>query len=473
MRNNKNNINLNVGNITLNLENIISFFRDLIGHFTDKEKILTLRFRNITLSLLILILSLANITLCFSNYNNTSALDYSSNVGIGFTFNPTLSVNISFNDLIIPNLAPGTTSDSNSINVSIATNAAYGYTLSANVGDDIYNNSNLTHSNNTDVFSSIATNADLASLDDSDESNIWGYSTKLPDETVWSNYNGLPSYIDGEAQLIDTNRPVRDTISFRIAAKASPTQVSGEYANIINFVAVAKPNPQSITDLEYLQDFATISDTDLNNVKESMLLEHNYILKDQRDEQEYTVAKLADNKIWMTKNLNLAGDTILSPDDTDFEPSYILPTTRGWTTANNNLKLVMPESSTNGFSSNNYAYVYNTNNDTSDCSAPGCYSYYSWDTVTLGSGRQIGTDNQNAPYSICPKGWHLPSTYNGVDDSTDFRALMIAYGGSESTQIYDSSIYGKISVGTTPNFLLAHFYYCQDTRTQPGACIFC
>lgn len=48
-----------------------------------------------------------------------------------FTFKPTLSVNISPSDLVISNLAPGTTDDSNSINVSVVTNAAYGYNLSA------------------------------------------------------------------------------------------------------------------------------------------------------------------------------------------------------------------------------------------------------------------------------------------------------------------------------------------------------
>ena len=140
----------------------------LTSHFADKQKILTLRFRNITLASIIIMLSFTNMTLCSSNIfnnSNVSALDYSSNVGVGFTFNPTLSISLSSNDLIIPNLVPGSTLDSNSINVSVATNAAYGYTLSANVGDDIHNNSNLTHTNNTSVFSSIATNADLASLD--------------------------------------------------------------------------------------------------------------------------------------------------------------------------------------------------------------------------------------------------------------------------------------------------------------------
>ena len=89
-----------------------------------------------------------------SNSNNVSALSYSSSVGVGFTFNPTLSVSISPSDLIIPSLTPGTTADSNNIIVSVATNAAYGYTLSAMMNG---NNNDLTHANGTNVFSGIAT----------------------------------------------------------------------------------------------------------------------------------------------------------------------------------------------------------------------------------------------------------------------------------------------------------------------------
>lgn len=106
--------------------------------------------------------------------NNTSALSYESSVGIGFTFNPTLSVSLSSNDLVIANLTPGSSNNSNSINVSVATNASYGYTLSANAS-----NENLVHSNNTNTFSGITTNADLPSLDDSEDNNIWGYTTSL------------------------------------------------------------------------------------------------------------------------------------------------------------------------------------------------------------------------------------------------------------------------------------------------------
>ena len=187
-------------------------------------------------------------------------------------------------------------------------------------------------------------------------------------------------------------------------------------------------------------------------------------LKDSRDGNTYTTALLADGKCWMVENLNLAGGTALSADDTDVTSAYI----SSFTTGNNLTKtgdtIVLPASSTSGFKSTNYSYVYNSTS--TDCSsATGCSGYYSWDAATLGSGRSISTDNTDAPYSICPKGWKLPTTYNGTNSTTDFRALMIAYGGSDSVQTYNSStsptgatMYGSIGPNTTPNFLLAGLY---------------
>ena len=60
-----------------------------------------------------------------------------------------------------------------------------------------------------------------------------------------------------------------------------------------------------------------------------------------------------------------------------------------------------------------------------------CYSYYSWDAATLGSGRSISTENTGAPYSLCPKGWRLPtsgSTENYAWKRGDFYHLATIYG---------------------------------------------
>ncbi len=409
MRNHKNNITSSARNITLNLQNITP-------HFTGKEKI-------ITLGLIIIMLSFANII-------NTSALNYQSTADIKFTFNPTLSINISPSNLIIDNLVPDTTADSNIINVSVATNASHGYTLSATVGDNLHNNSNLAHTNGTNAFSSIATNSSLPSLT---TNNTWGYSYKRSNDTNWNNYSGLSN--ETSKTLVSTDNQTAKPIDFKIAAKASNTQPSGAYTNTINFIAISKPIPKTIEDIVYMQTFSELAETDLQSVKDSMVEEHTYTLKDARDEQDYTIAKLKNGKIWMTKNLNLAGGIVITSELSDVPANYTLPTANGFQEGNR-----LPESSQTGFSDNVIAYVYNTGNNTDNCASPGCYSYYSWHAATAGSGVNIATANTDAPYSICPKGWRLPS-YNIF---------------SNFISVY-SNFYAEAGPGTIPNFLLAGY----------------
>ena len=180
-------------------------------------------------------------------------------------------------------------------------------------------------------------------------------------------------------------------------------------------------------------------------------------LPDARDNQEYTIAKLADGKYWMTTNLNLAGGTTLNASDSN------VPSDNYYT---------LPASSTSGFSSDTTACVYNSGNTTSTCTSPGCYSYYSWLAATAGgknsSGSSVTTNGYNAAYSICPKGWRLPtSTTSNARAITspnwktgDWYALATAYGANLESNYYESAatFYNNAGPGTTPNFLLAGYY---------------
>lgn len=264
MRNNKNNISCNVRNITLNLKNMTS-------HFTGKV-------RNITLALIIIILSFVNITLCFSNIfssNNVSALSYSSDVNIGFTFNPTISLSISPDNLTISDLIPGTAAESNTITVNVATNTAYGYHLTANVGSNTtnYNTTNLVHASS--ATSTLTSNATFASLaygssvanKDNLSTNTWGYSYSLDSGTTWKPYSGLPLYSDANhsAELISTYNPADSkSIDFKIAASTSNTQPSGEYTNIINFYAVTNSGPPLLYDLVEDMTKGTLAQNNVN-----------------------------------------------------------------------------------------------------------------------------------------------------------------------------------------------------------------
>ena len=223
----------------------------------------------------------------------------------------------------------------------------------------------------------------------------------------------------------------------------------------------------------YMQD---LSPSNAATIIANLDEEEPYYLRDRRDNQPYCVAKLKDGKLWMTENLNIAGGTALSSADTDFDSNYTLPTTNGWTVDDG--KLVLPASATKNsennnltdsteFGTDNYAYVFNSGNK-ENCGASSqntpCYSYYSWDTATLGSGRNIGTDNADADYSICPKGWKLPTSRTtsatNWQTESDFYALAHQYGldSTTSTRESDNGFYTQAGPGTTPDFLLAGDY---------------
>lgn len=210
-------------------------------------------------------------------------------------------------------------------------------------------------------------------------------------------------------------------------------------------------------------------------------------LYDARDNQAYRVAKLADNKYWMVENLNIAGGTALSSEDTDFDASYELPATDGWTVADG--KLVLPASAIKNvdnntltdntqFSIDNYAYVFNSGNK-ENCGLENqnipCYSYYSWDAATLGSGRALTAENTDADYSICPKGWRLLASGNSSNNEWkrgDFYVLATAYGANLESNYYENSsvtsanFYNNAGPNTTPDFLLAG--YCVGGSFYSG-----
>lgn len=117
-----------------------------------------------------------------------------------------------------------------------------------------YNTSDLVHANNNiaantsnvesqvpinNRFTSIATNASEETLT---TDNTWGYSTSADGGNNWSAYSGLSSSIN--KTILDTNNPAASsTIDFKVAARSAATQASGVYSNSITFYAVGKPKP--------------------------------------------------------------------------------------------------------------------------------------------------------------------------------------------------------------------------------------
>ena len=184
----------------------------------------------------------------------TSALTYQTTTDVEFTVNPSINVSLSSNDLLISDLTPGTSSDSNIITVNVSTNAGYGYYLAATAGASSGSTNLVNTVDSSRVFTNLSSNkASLSNFSD----NTWGYSYSTDNGTNWisgnndaatAGYNGLPlDNNDNGAtgiQLASTDSYVStNSIKFKIGAKASTTQSGGTYTNTVNFYAVANPEP--------------------------------------------------------------------------------------------------------------------------------------------------------------------------------------------------------------------------------------
>ena len=442
-------------------KNIILDLRNITPHFTGKAKIITLVFIIIMLG--------------FVNIINTSALSYQTETNINFTFNPTLSINISPSDLVIDNLTPGTTADSNNITVSVATNAAYGYTLSAIMNG---NNNDLTHANGTNTFSSIATDSSLPSLT---TDNTWGYSYKLSNDTNWNNYSGLST--ETSKILIDSNDQTTMPIDFKIAAKAASTQASGIYTGTINFTAVTKPTPMNLAESYFAagktrhNGYYTMQDmtSEICNNTEVIGEGSQTELIDLRDDKVYWATKLADGHCWMTQNLDLdlSHNRPLTSEDTDLNDSSLsgaysenyeydsITRTITWTPKNNTESSWA--NSNNAYSIDVGDWYWSGDSESTDCNflATACENfsrnplwqngahghlgnYYNWPAaIASDNSSSLNTDtlnniSSNPQNSICPKNWRLPTISNqgNIVGSTNefFRVsnLYNTYAGDKS-----------------------------------------
>ena len=175
-----------------------------------------------------------------------------------------------------------------------------------------------------------------------------------------------------------------------------------------------------------------------------------YNLIDARDGQTYTVAKLADGNLWLTKNLNYGSntDTLLTPYDTD------LPT---------NTSFKAPASTTD-FETTNSAETYISPKILTDSTYGGYYSY----AAAIASTNAYSVSGQNISTSICPKGWDLPtsSQYNNlrtVSGNTSYATMSVApysfiYAGYRNGTSFTNQT-STIRLWTSTNSSSGYAYY--------------
>ncbi|MDO4746985.1 MAG: FISUMP domain-containing protein [Candidatus Saccharibacteria bacterium] len=180
-----------------------------------------------------------------------------------------------------------------------------------------------------------------------------------------------------------------------------------------------------------------------------------YNLIDARDGQSYTVAKLADGELWLTKNLNYGNNTdvLLTPYDTDLPTGITFKapaSTTDFETTNSDATYVSPKILTD----NTYG------------------SYYSY-AAAIASTTAYST-SQNITTSICPKGWDLPTStqYNNlrtVSGNTTYAKMSAApysfiYAGYRNGTSFTSQT-SAIRLWTSTNYSASYAYYTTAYST--------
>ncbi len=244
-------------------------------------------------------------------------------------------------------------------------------------------------------------------------------------------------------------------------------------------VRCLRPAAKQITDLTYMQEFATLNDVDYAGVWNSMNEWDQYQLKDSRDNKSYWITKLGEGNIWMTQNLDFDiarkyyyhADTDIGYEDntTSWYPNaatFNLSSYSGnyftqWATTNDTTPLSMNpgySASTNWYWDNSawtagdteYNYLKGVTGNQfamSPYSSNGTHghvgNYYNWAAATATNNARTVAHMQNAKNSICPAGWRLPKYDSSLspDGSSDYTEI------SEAVQSVWDKYYGQ---GTVP-----------------------
>jgi len=263
------------------------------------------------------------------------------------------------------------------------------------------------------------------------ESNgYWGWERNKSEEL----YRGVPKYVPAGGRFENGIKNINDIsytwssmvgrkwvykkeeYAFHMLIHQDAHSVTPNYSlerySGFNVRCIARES-KTIGSLEYMQDMTPEHCTNSTEHQTATL-------KDKRDNETYTVAKLKDGKCWMTQNLRLRLSTgvTLVPQTSDV--SY------NWT----------PNRSTETTFSERWDQVSETARVVRsyyDVSRPNDGVYYNHIAATAESANNLNAEGQNASSSVCPKGWRLPRATRQHDSAdNEFYTLMINYLGSAS-----------------------------------------
>jgi uncharacterized protein (TIGR02145 family) len=223
---------------------------------------------------------------------------------------------------------------------------------------------------------------------------------------------------------------------------------SGVYQNSVLYTAVSVDPPLPTTHAR-VANGANFQDTTLDQSENCQALTvfngNNtgaiITMTDTRNDQQYRVARLADNKCWMMDNLKIAGVEInnITSDLPSDAVAFFLPAAVTSIPPDTSVSLYTGDPNAKNYCLKNYLGidVFDQVPDTKT----GCGYLYNFYTATATTASQDST-SRNSSGSICPKNWKLPTGYNNIAALNDY-ALLNGYmaGGSMANQNYSFGTY--------------------------------
>lgn len=427
----------------------------------------------------------------------------------------------------MPSTTNGSFSSSNNLNIGVNLSGAGGYVLGIkssnpnNDGTKLFNTQD-----NTKYFSSISAPTSLSDFSASTAAgasynNKWGYLPSMYNSSPNTDYRPAPS-TTGDILDSTFGTDESNTYTISIGARANINTTIGSYNNTFIITAVANQSCNlaavSINEALCMQDFNNTAQVVLNGktttyrdaIIESMEVDRQYQLKDNRDWKTYYIAKMKDGRVWMTQNLDLditipylynsntglydienSDYVALTSENTDLTTPYTtdgVTLLNGYSTNNGTITWV-PATTAATLASSDYAsfatsstvpYSYDqdgvyyyvdtsgnatTYTSTSDCEAAHndgtCAhyhvgNYYNWSASVAMNDTSASVDGNyttnyfSMPNSICPAGWRLPKGKTS---------------GSVSTEYYPETAYTWFAEGITTD-IAASGYYSADGWTR-------
>ena len=270
------------------------------------------------------------------------------------------------------------------------------------------------------------------------QTKFWGYSTN--DDNEQGTYKAFAKSGETPTAILTSDEAAVSTINLYFGAMADDSITSGTYEEtvIINVVTNVAPDEPI-----YMQD--------VDEWGESLEVGDEIIVRDARDEKEYTVKKMPDGHIWMTQNLDhdIDMEYPYGPANTDIPSSWNpgASTKQSSNTTWVNSKVIESYNPGDLYWNGTLNTAQDSTNYIADSGDSHYHlgNYYNFAAaLAVNDVSNYNGRNQLVDQSICPAGWTLPRSGNGDDT---FYALLDEYGFTTSSingsneEAWDSPLY--------------------------------